>query len=283
MTSLARMLDIIDLFSLQQPVVRAEDVSQRLNYSRATAYRYLKALCDAGFLSLTSDGVYTLGPRILELERLQHLTDPLLLSSQEIVATLAAETPGTSFLICSSYRDRVLCIHQDGAEHFVTKGRTVPLLRARGLPFPLFSGGASLAILAFLSPYRIRALYLDKEQEIAKSGLATSWREFRARINAIKADGYALTAGHFNPDLATIAAPIYTSGGQVIGSLAWVMLREDFAQRDESACAEQVITGARAVTARLAELAAGVPGTDGGPIGQDEERGDAAATLKIKK
>ena len=58
------------MFSLASPLIAVEDITVRLGYTRSTAYRYLKELCDAGLVAPVSSGNYSLGPRIVELERL---------------------------------------------------------------------------------------------------------------------------------------------------------------------------------------------------------------------
>src|SRR5690606_8008464 len=90
-TSLDKAFEILDLFSLARPILRIEEISALLGYTRSTAYRYLKALCDAGLLAPSSGGTYALGPRIIELEHLLQLTDPLYLAGRKVLRTLHAE------------------------------------------------------------------------------------------------------------------------------------------------------------------------------------------------
>ena len=78
MSSFANGLRILDLFMEGRISVHVDDVVKMLASSKATAYRYLGFLCDAGLLSPTSGGTYVLGPRIIELDRLMRISDPLL-------------------------------------------------------------------------------------------------------------------------------------------------------------------------------------------------------------
>jgi DNA-binding IclR family transcriptional regulator len=256
------MLGILDLVSVERPVLHAADVVERLGYTRATGYRYLKALCDAGLLALAGGGIYTLGPRVLELDRLHGLTDPLLRAGHDITAEFAEMEPRSSFLVCSLYRDRVLCIHQDGVARHSANGRIIPLQRVRGLPMPLFSGAASLAILASLPLHRIKSLYLDKHQEIAAAGLGESWRAFRAGIAAIRKRGYACTRGQMSSELVAVAAPIRTNEGYVLGSLTRIMLRTDFDAGVEADIAARIVAAAWRIEARLADEVAGTAGQE---------------------
>ena len=67
-SSLARMLSVLDLFSDHQLTWTAEGITEALQVSLPTGYRYVKMLVDAGLLQRAADSHYTLGPRIIVLE-----------------------------------------------------------------------------------------------------------------------------------------------------------------------------------------------------------------------
>ena len=67
-SSLARMLSVLDLFSDHQLTWTAEAITEALQMSLPTGYRYVKMLTDAGLLQRAADAHYTLGPRIIVLD-----------------------------------------------------------------------------------------------------------------------------------------------------------------------------------------------------------------------
>ena len=148
------------------------------------AYRYLKELCDAGLLVPQSGGQYGLGPRIIELERLVALTDPLYLAGRAVLKGRSRED--SAYLLQNLYEDKVLCIYKEGPDVLEHAGRRTVILRARGQPFPLFQGSGSLALLAFLPHHRIRQTYLRSAQAIAAAGLGEDWAAFRRALAAIR-------------------------------------------------------------------------------------------------
>jgi DNA-binding IclR family transcriptional regulator len=260
MSSVAKVFDVLDLFSLETPVLRVEDIGQRLGYTRASAYRYVRDLCDAGLLAPAGSGAYALGPRVLELERLLRLTDPLLRASQLVLARMrpAVARGGGVLLVCSLYRDRVLCIHQEGAERLTAGGRIIPIQRVRGLPMPLFRGAASLAILAHLPPRQARALHARQSEAIAQAGLGGSWAAFRARLAGIRQAGHAVSSGQMDPDLSALSAPILLPGEgpaaapQLLGSLTRVMTRDDFERAEPREMARDLVHGAEQIAVAVA-------------------------------
>ena len=54
MTSPARVFAILDLFTRERPTWHADEINDALGYARATGYRYVRELVEAGFLAASS-------------------------------------------------------------------------------------------------------------------------------------------------------------------------------------------------------------------------------------
>ena len=77
-SSLSRMLSVLDLFSDQRLQWSAEDISEALQVSLPTGYRYVRMLTESGLLQHSADSQYTLGPRIIVLDHYIRQADPVL-------------------------------------------------------------------------------------------------------------------------------------------------------------------------------------------------------------
>jgi len=237
-TSLGRAIDVLGLFSLGAPLLRVEDVIARLGYTRSTAYRYIGELCETGLLAQRAGGSYSLGPRVVELERLLELTDPLYGAGRTVLQ--AARHDDRVLLLQEMYRDdQVMCIYKQGPDELEHGGQRITIKRARGLPFPLFRGAASLALLAWQSAPRIRQVYQSSSAEIARVGLGDTWEAFRAALGAIRRRGYAVSRGQLAPVVVGVAVPIVLAEEKrVIGSLAQVMAQAQLESAQERECAD---------------------------------------------
>lgn len=214
--SIAKAFQILDLFSEADPVWSTAAIIQALETSRSTGYRYIKALHDAGLLTSVRNGYYSLGPRIIEMDMQIRMTDPLLLASHGVLEDLV-DTIGHSALLCTAYRDSVLCIGESRAPDS-------PVNRfSRGQRRPWFQGAVSKVILAHLPHHRLKAIYARQSDEVAKAGLGDTWKEFRATLGQIKRDGHLLTLGEFNPGVYGVAAPVLNEQRTALGSVgvAW--------------------------------------------------------------
>jgi DNA-binding IclR family transcriptional regulator len=218
-SALTRLLQILDMFTLDHPRVHVDEVVTTFAVGQSTAYRYLRELSEAGLVSSRGKGIYSLGRRIVELERMLQLSDPLLLTGKPVMDSLHPYCANRAFLLCTPYNDRVLCVYKVGAEEIVQAGKPMPIQRGRGTTFPLFRGAGSQIILAHLLPHQIKSLFLSSTEEIIDSGLGGTWKEFRTSLSAMRKQGHTRTLGRVNPDMYSIAVPILKNDARVAGSL----------------------------------------------------------------
>src|SRR4051794_25943336 len=151
MSSLSRMLAVLDLFQEHSPILSAEEMSARLKYTRPTGYRYVRELVNAGLLVRAPNG-YALGPRIIELDWLIRTQDPVLTASREAVQELARKL-GCDVTQMGLYGERIVTIHHEHGPQPLEIGFD------RGRPMPLLRGAPSKAILAFLPRGRLERMY----------------------------------------------------------------------------------------------------------------------------
>ncbi|MEQ8445478.1 MAG: helix-turn-helix domain-containing protein [Pelagibacterium sp.] len=254
-STIGRAFQILDMLGEQHSTITPDDVGDALGTTRSTTYRYIKELCDTGFLMQLTRGVYALGPRIVELERKIQLSDPLLNCSRPLMKEHVQLFPDSVLILCGLWGDRVLCLHQETAPS--SNGHPPLIRRARGIPFPLFKGAASLSILANLSLPKRRAIFLQYSDKIADAGLGGSWDEFRRNTRALKAERAVVTSGTFGSDLSAVAAPILDPDGNAFGSITRILARKD--NIDHDAIASDVSDLAASVQTRLSMQLAASP------------------------
>lgn len=245
MTSPARVLAILNLFDEKHPVWHTDEINAAMGHTRATGYRYVKDLVEAGFLRKVSAGRYSLGPRIIELDYQIRATDPVLAAGQPIMKALADRT-GCHVLLSNVYGEQVLNVHHEpGVEPLRIKF-------ARGVPLPLFRGSTSKAILAFLPRGRLKRIHERHATEIADAKLGRTWDEFRQTLAAIRRAGVACSSGELDPPNVGNAAPVFGPDGEVLGSLTFVTLDKRWALLDREQVIALLREGARDITAAIA-------------------------------
>lgn len=242
------MLSVIDAFTEKAPVWTVDRLAGSYGYTRATAYRYVGELCDAGLLTRVAHGAYALGPRIIELDRQMQRSDPLLAAAEPVWPQLLRPDREQVALLCGLFRDEVLCIGQ-AARH-----RRIAVSYTRGRPMPLLRGATAKAILAWLPERRLSRLFAEKRREIRKAGLGRTRAEFLSALKAIRSQGHCITYGEVDPGVVGVAVPVFEEDGAVIGSLSLVFAARRFPRQRLSQVLATLEQGARRVQANLVRI-----------------------------
>ncbi|MEP9386043.1 IclR family transcriptional regulator C-terminal domain-containing protein [Mesorhizobium sp. KR9-304] len=250
-TKSSRLLAVLDLFSVEAPVWTVETMAGPLGVAPATAYRYVRDLCEAGLLIQAAGGGYALGPRFIEIDRQIRIADPLLKIGPRIMESLRDRQVGAQ-LLCSFYGTRVLCIHQDRSDDRIS------MSMERGRPFPLFLGAPSRIILANLPSYHLKSLFLSHSREIERAGLGAGWHEFKERLKSIRKRGIYV-GSEIDAELVGVAAPIFRAPATVVASLCMVRLRAEATGDVLTVLEAKARLGAEAISTKL--QASGTPVT----------------------
>jgi len=215
MTSPARALAILDLFTEEAPVWCADAINEALAYTRATGYRYVKDLVEAGLLQKISAGRYALGARIIELDYQLRRSDPVLLAAVPVMEALVKKTRLDAVLTTMLGQKVIDTFRASGDSH-------LQLGYGRGRPRPLLLGAAPKVIIAHLPRAQQVKIYETQAALIAKHKLAQDWVGFRTLLAEIRRAGFYLSHGELEAGIGAGAVPLLNGDGDVVAALALV-------------------------------------------------------------
>ncbi|MBL8384657.1 MAG: IclR family transcriptional regulator [Burkholderiales bacterium] len=227
MTSLARMLAILDLFDEGASVWTAEAIAGRLGYSLPTGYRYVRELSEAGLLRRDAGGTYVLGPRVIELDYRIRVGDPMIMAGQRVMRALADDT-GCDVVLGTIYGERIVTIHQEHG------GEGIAATYGRGRRMPLFRGMMSKVILAELPRPRLRRLHEHHREEAQGGTLPPDWEGLVLALKAVRKAGYSISQGELDPGLVGIAVPLVDKAHRLIAALGFAITGRRFATSDNA-------------------------------------------------
>jgi DNA-binding IclR family transcriptional regulator len=215
MSSPARVLALLGLFSEERPVWHTDEMNEALGYARATGYRYVRELVEAGFLQKVAAGRYALGARIIELDYRLRRSDPVLLAAAPVMEDLVRRTR-LDCVLSAMYGTKVVDTCR------VSGDAALQLGYGRGRPRPLFQGAAPRVILSCLPRARLLRVHAQHAAEIAARGLGADWGAFRAGLAAVRRDGFYLSLGELEPGVGGAAVPLLGPDGEVLAALTLV-------------------------------------------------------------
>lgn len=228
MSSQRRLLNILLLFSSEEPFLSAEDIAARQSQTLSTTYRDLKVLRALGFVETARGDRFMLGGQISVLDRVARLSDPLWLAARPEMEDLALVT-GLTVTLTRIYRDNVIGLgHVDGTEK-------IGIGYERGQLVPLFKGCTGKVILSSLGWRRLRRIFSEHHGEIIAAGLPSAWDEFIKTVRGYGGSPTLWTAGEINPDNVAGAAPLLEPGGEASGSLTIIIRKTSLEVIDRKA------------------------------------------------
>jgi DNA-binding IclR family transcriptional regulator len=200
MSSVTKLLSILDFFSIETPLLTAEEIISKLGCSRPQGYRYIRELYGPGYLTRFA-GAYSLGPKIIELDFFIRAGDPLLRISGPLIRDLR-DRVACDIALVKMFGDHLIAVHH---EYYMEPNL---IAFGRGRPMPMFRGSVYKVIMAHLPSTRQKQLFQRYPDEVKASTLGHTWEEMRANLRKIRKAGYAMSAGEADQLNGGIAVPI---------------------------------------------------------------------------
>lgn len=241
--SVERALSILKVFDEASPFLSAQEIASRVRIPRPSVYRFLKTLCENGFLVEVGDSDlrrFAIGSSLLSLSKVAFGQGELRRVAQPIMQ-LIADKSGESTYLSVRHGDRAVCIENFDAQAPLRYGGRV------GNTYPLYAGSPKV-ILAFLEEalrdHLIAGMTLIP---ITKTTL-TNRDELRRRLVLIRRRGFEISNGEMFPETCAIGAPVFDQNDAVIAVLSIGAPRTRVTAKNRDRLAEIVVDAARAIT-----------------------------------
>ncbi len=212
--TVGKALEILDSIAAFGRPVKFSEVLQDSQHPKATLYRFMQTLTNQGMLSIDEErGTYSLGLRLVKLAHSAWKQATLATVARPYVDVLAAKAGETVHLAQMESGQVLFVDKQKMSDRFET-------LAQAGMVAPAFCTGVGKAILAFMTPERReRAL---KQQAFLDYTPAThvNAESLIEELDAIRQQGVAFDREEHERGIISIAAPIITNGGRVIGAIS---------------------------------------------------------------
>jgi DNA-binding IclR family transcriptional regulator len=243
------MLSVLDLFSREHTSLTAEQIAEALSLTRTTCYRYTRELAQAGLL-VSHGGQFMLGPRIIELDHRMINSDPLINAGGPVVSRLA-DALGSTGLLTAGYGDHIVNVFEHNGS-----ARPLPMSFGRGTTMPQFRSSTSKVLLAMMGRGKLRRVWDRHESEPDCRAIGEDWKSFWRALQAIHQQGYAVSHGELNAELAGISAPVTFNDDEAAGCMSLIFRREEFERFDVELLGARLCVAAADLSQMLVPLSA---------------------------
>ena len=212
--ALARGLQLLTQFSREQRELSGAELARRLALPRASVFRMLCTLEQAGFLERCPDGVnYKLGLGVLRLGFELLASMELTELGRPVIEELRERSGHSAHLVVRDAREVV----------FVAKvaGRNAMFHSIQvGARLPAHATVLGRILLSDLSSAELAALYSQAPLSAYTPMTPTSLAALSELIAQDRERGYGVSMGGYEAGISTIAAPVFNEQGRVTAAVS---------------------------------------------------------------
>ena len=212
--TVGKALEVLDAVAAFERPVRFGELLEQSPYPKATLYRFLQTLTNQRMLTYDSrDGTYAVGVRLMRLAHVAWRTASLAPIAKPFMTHLADQTQEAVHLAQLDH-GQVIFVDKIKAPH------PVETLARVGQIAPASCTGVGKAILAFLGHRRLE-LALGQQSFYAYTARThRSVETLLPELETIRQTGVAYDREEHQDGIISIAAPVLSTNGRVIGAIS---------------------------------------------------------------
>jgi DNA-binding IclR family transcriptional regulator len=247
---LERGLRLLELVSHSAGEVNLSDAARALGISRSSAFRLVYTLENMGYLRRGSDErKFRLGPQVLRLGSGLLAGLDIVDLAQKPLEELRSKTGASAHLAVRDGTDILYVISLPGRQRITTNIHV-------GTRLPAYATSMGRILLSDLEPQELRELYKGARLKAFTEHTPTSVGRLAEAVKADAERGHVVSRGHFEPEIWSIAAPVFDHTGRITAAIS-VTYPSSVVDRGtfEGATKEQTCQAARDISALLGHRA----------------------------
>jgi IclR family acetate operon transcriptional repressor len=209
--NLRNACDIMKLLGTTRDGYTAAEIARRLSLPVTTTLRIMATLQLEGYARKV-DGRFELGPVLIHLGNAALAGTEIRETALPVLAQLTAATEETSHLAIPC-DDRALIVAVQDSPH--------PLRAASrpGYLAELHCSSTGKIFSAFLHRHRLTELFGKKDNRRRTPHTLTTLTEIKREVEATRKRGYSLDNEEYHLGVRCLAAPVFSSDGQVVAAI----------------------------------------------------------------
>ncbi|MFE3289644.1 IclR family transcriptional regulator C-terminal domain-containing protein [Rhodococcus sp. NPDC059234] len=210
--SIERGFAVLLAFDANQPNPTLAELATATDLSRPAVRRILLTLQKLGYVS-GHDGRWSLTPRVLSIGQHYSASNALIDAALPRLVEISEATHESASLGVLDGTDVVYAAR-------VPVRRIMSINVSVGTRIPAYATSMGRALLAWAPAATVDWVIENSSFERLTAGTVTTERGLRACLEAVRREGFALTAEELEQGLISLAAPVRDATGEVVGVAA---------------------------------------------------------------
>ncbi|WP_420569634.1 IclR family transcriptional regulator [Thalassovita sp.] len=240
MSVIAKALDLLAYFTEAQPEIGLSQFRRLAKHDKATTYRYLQALEQAGFVEKNPQTkAYRIGPAVLHLAKMRELTVPRKDGARKAIEALSDVTGETAHLSILSGTTLHAVLARESVQHSIRAIIDIQTL-------PLHATASGQCAIAH-GPEELFEAALENLTRFT-SETALSKEQLQAAIQQVRGSGFGYSHGGFEQDVVGFAAPVFDETNHLAGTVAVASVASRVSPETELAIKKNLVLASREIT-----------------------------------
>jgi DNA-binding IclR family transcriptional regulator len=242
-----RALTVLNSFQADKPVMTLAEIASATGFYKSTILRLTASLERLGYVVRDDTGVFRLGPALVRLGSIYRAGFNLGEAIRPELRRLVTATGETASFYIREGQSRVCLFRHNSphsARHHVDEGATLPLT----------AGASAHVLLAFAeaTPASARGAGSKKTSSGTASSKAAEFRIANSKTaKFVRERGHYVSLGERDPQVASVAVPIFDVAGQFRGALAVSGLIGRYQEKARQVALVELMASAERLRARL--------------------------------
>ena len=246
--ALARGLQLLSQFSREQPELSGAELARQLELPRASVFRMLCTLEQAGFLERCVDGVhYKLGLGVLRLGFELLASMELTELGRPVIEELRERSGYSAHLVVRDGREVVFIAKVAGRSSLFQSVQV-------GARLPAHATVLGRVLLSDLSAGELAALYRHASLAAYTGKTPTTLSELSELIAQDRQRGHGISMGGYESGISTVAAPVFSGPGKVAAAISVTVPAQSIEAPELAELVAMVCDAARQLSDRLQHL-----------------------------
>ncbi|AXI46590.1 IclR family transcriptional regulator [Sulfitobacter sp. SK012] len=240
MSSAAKTLELLAHFSSARPEIGLSTLCRLARRDKATTYRHLQALEDAGFVEQNpATKHYRLGPIVLQLAQTREETVPRKAGAEAALSRLADATGETSHVSVLSGTTVYPLASCESPKHGT---RAIIDIQT----FPLHATASGLCALAF-GPSKLMDVATENLQAYTAKTVQTA-ADLEQAVQSARDTGFGRSDRSYENEIHSLSVPVFDQTGLFAGAVSVASVATRFSQDLERIIKSNLVSASREIS-----------------------------------
>ncbi len=211
--SVLKTFQILDCFTLEQPIQRIGDLCKKTGMNRSTIFRFMNSLNEIGIVVKGIDGSFKLGIKLFELGIKVDVSASLASKGYPFLKSLANSVQESAHMVMRDKVDVLYILKEESSQ-------SIRIATSLGSKMPMYCTGVGKGILAFMDEDYMSVYYRYQKLKKRTKKTITNKKKLNLELASIRKSYISIDNEEFADHLYCVATPIFDSNEDPIAAIS---------------------------------------------------------------